>query len=39
MKRVVLVGVVASAQNAQQFVAAARSVNGVVSVKSFLQIG
>jgi osmotically-inducible protein OsmY len=35
---VVLVGVVDSQQNADRFVAAARSVNGVVSVKSFLQV-
>ena len=34
---VVLVGVVDSTQKAQQFVGVARSVNGVVSVKSFLQ--
>lgn len=34
---VVLVGVVASAQKAAQFVAAARSVSGVVSVTSFIQ--
>jgi osmotically-inducible protein OsmY len=34
---VVLVGVVGSPQKAEQFVAGARSVNGVVSVKSFMQ--
>lgn len=34
---VVLVGVVASSQKAQQFVASARSVSGVVSVNSFIQ--
>ena len=34
---VVLVGVVASRQKADQFVASARSVSGVVSVTSFIQ--
>jgi hyperosmotically inducible protein len=34
---VILVGVVDSAQKAQQFTAAARSVSGVVSVTSFMQ--
>jgi BON domain len=35
--QVMLVGVVGSPQKAQQFEAVARSVSGVVSVKSFMQ--
>jgi osmotically-inducible protein OsmY len=34
---VVLVGVVASRQKAEQFVASARTISGVVSVTSFIQ--